>query len=150
MDASGHVRPLNRTADLYLRAAPGKYDSMPQLQQQTASGQRQMPTLRHRFLRPEPWLGAILLLALLFGADALRPPQRQVSVRLFSASVAVYHQYLHPITGRFSRCRYNPTCSRYSVEAVRKYGILKGGWMSARRIASCKASVPMGTRDPVP
>jgi uncharacterized protein len=95
-------------------------------------------------------LAAVLLLLLLFVADALRPPQNQVSVRLFAASVAAYHHVLHPITGRFIRCRYSPTCSRYAVEAVRKYGILKGGWMSVRRIASCRSSVPMGTVDPVP
>jgi uncharacterized protein len=109
-----------------------------------------MPPLRIRLLRPEPWLAAILLLAILFGVDASRPPQSQVSVRLFAASVDGYHRYLHPLTGRYIRCRYTPTCSRYSVEAVRKYGIVKGGWMSLRRIASCKSSVPMGTVDPVP
>ena len=109
-----------------------------------------MPALRHWFLKPQLWLAAILLVLLLFVADALRPPQNQLSVRLFAASVAAYHQMLHPITGRFIRCRYSPTCSRYAVEAVRKYGILKGGWMSVRRIASCRSSVPMGTRDPVP
>ncbi len=109
-----------------------------------------MPALRHRFLRPEPWLGAILLLALLFGADALRPPQSQISVRLFAASVAGYHRYLHPFSAHFARCRYNPTCSNYAVQAVRKYGIAKGGWMSLRRIASCRRNVPMGTFDPVP
>jgi uncharacterized protein len=109
-----------------------------------------VPALRHRLLKPRLSLAAILLLLFLIVADALRPPQNQVSVRLFAASVAAYHQYLHPFTGRFIRCRYSPTCSRYAVEAVRKYGIFKGGWMSARRIASCRSSVPMGTRDPVP
>jgi uncharacterized protein len=107
-------------------------------------------SLRHRLLKPHLWLSAVLLGFLLFAADAFRPPQRQVSAHLFAASVAAYHHYLHPVTGRFVRCRYNPTCSRYAVEAVRKYGILKGGWMSARRIASCRTSVPLGTRDPVP
>ena len=109
-----------------------------------------MPTLRHRFLRPEPWLAAVLLLAMLFGADAMRPPQSQVSVRLFAAAVAGYHLYLHPATGRFIRCRYTPTCSEYAVEAVRKYGIAKGGWMSINRVLSCRPSVKMGTSDPVP
>jgi hypothetical protein len=123
-----------------------------------------MPTLRHRFLkpaapaasprgwgrRPEPWLAAILLLAILFGADAMRPPRSQVSVRLFAASVDGYHRYLHPLTGRYIRCRYTPTCSTYAVQAVRKYGIARGGWMGLRRIASCNSSVPMGTVDPVP
>ena len=109
-----------------------------------------MSSLRNRLLRPEPWLGAVLLLALLFAADALRPPQNQVSVRLFSASVVGYHRYLHPFTVHFIRCRYNPTCSNYAVQAVQKYGIVKGGLISIRRVASCRQSVPMGTNDPVP
>ena len=109
-----------------------------------------MPTLRIRFLRRWLWLAAILLLALLFGADALRSPPKQVSVRLFAASGDGYHRYLHPVTGQFIRCRYKPTCSEYAVEAVRKYGIAKGGWMGMRRVISCRPGVPMGTYDPVP
>jgi uncharacterized protein len=108
-----------------------------------------MPALRRRLLRPELWLAGILLLALLFAADAMRAPQRQVSVRAFAAGVAVYHRWVHPWTERFVRCRYRPTCSAYAVEAVREYGIVKGGWMSLRRVAKCRQSVPMGTWDPV-
>ncbi len=80
----------------------------------------------------------------------MRTPQHQASVRIFAASVAGYHRYIHPLTGRFIRCRYTPTCSEYAVQAVRKYGIGKGGWMGLRRIASCRPSVPMGTVDAVP
>jgi|HubBroStandDraft_4_1064222.scaffolds.fasta_scaffold638458_1 putative membrane protein insertion efficiency factor len=109
-----------------------------------------MPSLRNRLLRPEPWLGALLIVILLFGADALRPPQHQVSVRLFAVAVDGYHHYLHPLSSRFVRCRYRPTCSRYAVEAVQRYGILKGGAMSVRRVLRCRSSVPMGTLDPVP
>jgi hypothetical protein len=109
-----------------------------------------MPALRRWLLRPELWLAAALLPTVLVGADALRPPQHQVSVRLFASSVDCYHRYLHPLTSRFVRCRYKPTCSAYAVQAVRRYGIGKGGWMSLRRILSCRSSVPMGTVDPVP
>jgi putative membrane protein insertion efficiency factor len=109
-----------------------------------------MSTLRIRLLRPETWLAGLLLLALLFGVDALRPPRSQVSVRVFAASVEGYHRYLHPVTSRWVRCRYTPTCSAYAVEAVQKYGIVQGGWMGVKRIARCRASVPMGTVDPVP
>ena len=35
------------------------------------------------------------------------------------------------------RCRYQPTCSQYAIEAVRKYGALKGGWFAAKRIGRC-------------
>jgi len=109
-----------------------------------------MPPLRNRLLRPEPWLAAILLAGLLFGADALRSPQNQVSVRVFAAGVVGYHRYIQPVTGHFIRCRYKPTCSAYAVEAVRRYGIARGGWMGLRRIARCQPGVPMGTVDPVP
>ena len=34
-------------------------------------------------------------------------------------------------------CRYTPTCSQYMIEAVRKYGALKGGMMGLKRLASC-------------
>ena len=35
------------------------------------------------------------------------------------------------------RCRYQPTCSQYAIEAVRKYGALKGCWLAAKRIGRC-------------
>ncbi len=36
-----------------------------------------------------------------------------------------------------STCRYTPTCSTYSVQALRKYGLLKGGFLALKRILSC-------------
>jgi len=111
-----------------------------------------MPALRHWGLSRSQRLPAFLLAALLLlaGTDVLRPPARQWSVRLFAVAVDGYHAYLHPLTGPYIRCRYNPTCSHYAVEATQKYGIVKGGWLALRRIYSCRPSVPMGTRDPVP
>ncbi|MCE5332302.1 MAG: membrane protein insertion efficiency factor YidD [Bacteroidales bacterium] len=47
------------------------------------------------------------------------------------------------------RCRYTPTCSQYTVEAVLKHGILKGGWLSIKRILSCHPWGGSGY-DPVP
>jgi putative membrane protein insertion efficiency factor len=126
---------------------------MSQLQQQTPTSEREMPALRCLRLgirRPETWLAGLLAAVLLFAADGLRPPQEQVGARLFALSVDGYHGYLHPVTALYVRCRYRPTCSNYAVDAVRKYGVFKGGWMSVRRIASYRSSVPMGTNDPVP
>jgi putative membrane protein insertion efficiency factor len=100
--------------------------------------------------KPHTWLALLLLFFLLAVADSLRPPSRQASVRVFTAAVAGYHHYLHPLTGRYIRCRYQPTCSRYAVEAVQKYGIAKGLLLSYRRIRSCRRTVPQGTIDPVP
>ncbi|WP_314203486.1 membrane protein insertion efficiency factor YidD [Capnocytophaga bilenii] len=46
-------------------------------------------------------------------------------------------------------CRYTPTCSQYALEALKKYGAFKGGWMAIKRISSCHPWGGSGY-DPVP
>jgi len=46
-------------------------------------------------------------------------------------------------------CRFTPTCSQYALEALRKYGPLKGGWLTLRRLARCHPWGGSGY-DPVP
>lgn len=58
-----------------------------------------------------------------------------------------YRLVLSPLLG--PRCRYQPTCSHYALEALRIHGGLKGGWLAIRRVMRCH---PFGGHgyDPVP
>ena len=62
-------------------------------------------------------------------------------------AISLYQKIISPYLP--SACRYSPTCSYYSHEAVEKYGIVKGAWMGLGRLARCH---PFGGQgyDPVP
>ncbi|NQU34382.1 MAG: membrane protein insertion efficiency factor YidD [Bacteroidetes bacterium] len=61
--------------------------------------------------------------------------------------IRIYQYTLSPFIGR--SCRYTPTCSHYSVDAIKKHGPFKGGKLSIKRIASCNPWGGSGY-DPVP
>lgn len=46
-----------------------------------------------------------------------------------------YKKFISPLLGH--RCRYYPTCSDYSIEAIQRFGVLKGGMLAIKRILSC-------------
>ncbi|MBE0451146.1 MAG: membrane protein insertion efficiency factor YidD [Clostridia bacterium] len=56
--------------------------------------------------------------------------------------IKLYRRFLSPLLG--SSCRFHPTCSMYSMLAIEKYGALKGGWMSIKRIFKCHPFHPGG------
>lgn len=61
--------------------------------------------------------------------------------------VRFYQAAISPYTP--SSCRYSPTCSSYTLEALQKHGIFKGGWLALKRIGSCHPWGGSGY-DPVP
>ena len=54
---------------------------------------------------------------------------------LFLALIRFYRRAISPL--RPPCCRFIPTCSEYALEAVEKYGAVKGGWLTLRRLAKC-------------
>ena len=67
--------------------------------------------------------------------------------KLFLALIRFYQLCISPLSP--PRCRYTPTCSQYAIEAVSKYGALKGGWLTLKRLARCHPWGGCGY-DPVP
>ena len=67
--------------------------------------------------------------------------------KLMLGLIAFYKNAISPLL--MPACRYYPTCSEYGIEAIKKYGPFKGGWLTLKRILSCN---PWGGHghDPVP
>ncbi len=63
------------------------------------------------------------------------------------ALVRLYRRYISPL--RPPCCRFIPTCSQYAIEALEKYGAIKGGWLALRRVLRC-TPLCKGGYDPVP
>lgn len=67
--------------------------------------------------------------------------------RLAMLPIRGYQKFISPALP--PNCRFTPSCSQYALEAVAKYGVLKGGWLAARRLARCHPWHP-GGYDPIP
>lgn len=66
---------------------------------------------------------------------------------VFLLIIKFYQLVISPLTP--PSCRYTPTCSAYSAEAIKKHGAIKGGWLALKRILSCNPWGGSGY-DPVP
>lgn len=67
--------------------------------------------------------------------------------KIFIWLIVFYRKYLSPL--KSTKCPYFPSCSQYGLEAVQRYGALKGGLLSAWRILRCNP-FSKGGYDPVP
>lgn len=77
----------------------------------------------------------------------LRNVCKQAAVLPLIGLVRFYQLCISPLTP--PACRFTPTCSQYALEALRKYGPLKGGWLTLRRLSRCHPWGGSGY-DPVP
>lgn len=66
---------------------------------------------------------------------------------LLISLIHIYQHYISPLTP--PACRYTPTCSQYTLEAIQKYGALRGTWLGLKRICRCHPWGGSGY-DPVP
>ncbi|EIT86125.1 hypothetical protein A374_07386 [Fictibacillus macauensis ZFHKF-1] len=67
--------------------------------------------------------------------------------KLLIAVIRFYQKGISPMTP--PTCRFHPTCSHYGLEAIQRFGALKGLWLTVRRILKCHPFHP-GGYDPVP
>ena len=75
-------------------------------------------------------------------APVLRWPRRVAMLLLRG-----YQRFISPALP--ASCRFSPSCSQYSLEAIERYGLVRGGWLGARRLVRCHPFNPGGF-DPVP
>ena len=62
--------------------------------------------------------------------------------------IRFYQRHISPAFP--ARCRFTPTCSAYALEAIHKYGAIKGGWLALKRLLRCNPFYKGDYYDPVP
>tara|TARA_B100001059_G_C17775559_1_gene551025 strand:- start:1146 stop:1379 length:234 start_codon:yes stop_codon:yes gene_type:complete len=72
---------------------------------------------------------------------------KKILIAPFLLLIKAYQLFISPLTP--ATCRFQPTCSNYTKEALEKHGLFRGGWLALKRIFSCH---PWGRSgyDPVP
>ncbi len=67
--------------------------------------------------------------------------------RIVAVLIRGYQRFVSPILP--ASCRFHPSCSQYTLEAVTRYGVVRGGWLGFRRLIRCHPFNPGGF-DPLP
>ncbi|MDH2897577.1 MULTISPECIES: membrane protein insertion efficiency factor YidD [Rahnella] len=67
--------------------------------------------------------------------------------RILIKLIRGYQLFISPLLG--PHCRFRPTCSQYGIEAIGRFGMLKGSWLTLKRVLKCHPLNPGGD-DPVP
>lgn len=79
--------------------------------------------------------------------EAAGPQRPGAAARGAAALLRGYKRFVSPLLP--PACRFSPTCSEYAREAILRYGLLKGAWLTIRRLSRCHPFHPGGF-DPVP
>jgi putative membrane protein insertion efficiency factor len=69
------------------------------------------------------------------------------SSRTLIVAIKAYRYFISPLFGQ--HCRFHPSCSAYAIEAIERFGALRGTWLAARRLLRCQP-FSEGGLDPVP
>ena len=120
------------------------------LPQTEVTDQPSLPALRALLKHPGFWLVALVGLTALAGVDACRRPSSQATGAMYVRLVRVYQAVGRPYLEGRVRCRFQPSCSEYSIQAVEQYGIARGLMLTCSRLWRCRSDVSFGTVDPVP
>ena len=93
----------------------------------------------------------IAVLVVVIALDLRRPVSAQWSTAAAIGGIHAYQATLSPLYEKVGvRCRFTVTCSHYGEEAVKRYGVARGGYLAAKRILRCGPWTAEGTVDPVP
>ncbi len=96
-------------------------------------------------------LGVLIFVVLAGVWDLARAPDQQLASR---AAIVAVHGYQATLSRVFAftgvTCRFDPTCSHYGEAVLKRYGLVRGGWMAARRVLRCGPWTAMGTLDAPP
>jgi putative membrane protein insertion efficiency factor len=95
---------------------------------------------------------AICALAVLaITLDLRRPPAQQWTTAAAVSGIHLYQATLSPAYEWLGvTCRFTPTCSHYGEAVVKRFGVVRGGWMAATRVLRCGPWTPIGTVDNPP
>jgi uncharacterized protein len=80
--------------------------------------------------------------------EMLTPAPPNAGVRLALLALRFYKAYLSMLFA--GSCRFEPTCSRYSYEAIERFGVLRGSWLTVKRLLRCQPFSGRFGLDPVP
>jgi putative membrane protein insertion efficiency factor len=82
------------------------------------------------------------------GGASPAPTRQSAAVKVALAALRIYKVYLSVLFA--GSCRFEPTCSRYTYEAIERFGVMRGSWMGLKRLLRCHPLSRKFGYDPVP